>query len=87
MRRRFSEFGKGNKTILEESYGDDAEEMEMSNLDDPDDPYLLNQIDKIPHDHLKELYTGLVDQLLDLQLECDEKVAEAEKQALIDLDM
>lgn len=45
---------------------------------DPDDPYQINRIDNIPHEHLKELYTGVVDELLDIQLEFEEKLADAE---------
>ena len=46
---------------------------------DPDDPYQINRIDLIPHDHLKELYTGVVDELLDIQLEFEEKLQDAEE--------
>jgi len=33
---------------------------------DPDDPYQINRINEIPHEHLKELYTQVVDELLDI---------------------
>jgi hypothetical protein len=45
---------------------------------DPEDPYQINRINEIPHEHLKELYTGVVDELLDIQLEFEEKLADAE---------
>ena len=45
---------------------------------DPEDPYQINRINDIPHEHLKELYTGVVDELLDIQLEFEEKLADAE---------
>ena len=40
----------------------------------------------IPHDHLKELYTGVVDELLDIQLEFEEKLTDAEEQSKEDLE-
>ena len=40
----------------------------------------------IPHDHLKELYTGVVDELLDIQLEFEEKLQDAEEQSKEDLE-
>jgi hypothetical protein len=36
-------------------------------------------LDEIPHEHLKQLYTQVVDELLDLQLEYEEKLAEADE--------
>lgn len=33
---------------------------------DPDDPYQINRLNEIPHEHLKELYTQVVDELLDI---------------------
>jgi chromosome segregation ATPase len=35
----------------------------------------------IEHDVLKEMYTGLVDEVLDIQLEFEEKLAESEENA------
>lgn len=40
----------------------------------------------IPHEHLKELYTGVVDELLDIQLEFEEKLTDAEEQSKDDLE-
>jgi isopenicillin N synthase-like dioxygenase len=34
---------------------------------------------EIEHDVLKEMYTAVVDELLDIQLEFEEKLAEAEE--------
>ena len=53
---------------------------------DPDDPYQINRINDISHENLKELYTQVVDELLDLQLEFEEKLAETEEQAKVDLE-
>lgn len=52
---------------------------------DPDDPYQINRLNEIPHEHLKELYTQVVDELLDIQLEFEEKLAEVEEQAHLDV--
>jgi hypothetical protein len=43
----------------DEDYGDEDEV-------DPNDPYHINRIDRIPHDSLKEMYTQVVDELLDI---------------------
>lgn len=62
-------------------YGeDDNEEV------DPEDPYSINRIDEIPHEDLKEMYTQVVDELLDIQLEFEEKLADAEEQAAINME-
>ena len=50
---------------------------------DPDDPYQINRLNDIPHEHLKELYTQVVDELLDIQLDFEEKLADVEEQALL----
>jgi len=42
-----------NGTIAEEYYEEDEEERDI----DPDDPYQINILNEIPHEHLKELYT------------------------------
>ena len=63
----------------DEDYGDEDEV-------DPNDPYHINRINRIPHDSLKEMYTQVVDELLDIQLEFEEKLADAEEQAHVDLD-
>jgi hypothetical protein len=43
-------------------------------------------LNDIEHDVLKEMYTQVVDELLDLQLEFEEKLAEVEDQAALDLE-
>lgn len=43
-------------------------------------------MDNMPHEQLKELYTGVVDELLDIQLEFEEKLADAEDQGKDDLE-
>lgn len=53
---------------------------------DPDDPYQINQLNELPHEHLKELYQQVVDELLDIQLEFEEKLADVEEQSRVDLD-
>ena len=68
--------GGGNSVIQEED-----EEGAL----DPDDPYQINRLNEIPHEHLKELYTQVVDELLDIQLEFEEKLAEVEEQAHLDV--
>jgi len=52
---------------------------------DPDDPYQINRLNDIQHEQLKELYTQVVDELLDIQLEFEEKLAEVEEQAHLDV--
>lgn len=66
--------------------GGDGEDDEDNNQEeyledeiDPDDPYQINRLNDIDHDVLKEMYTQVVDELLDLQLEFEEKLAEAEE--------
>lgn len=61
---------KGENSIIQE---EDDEGL------DPDDPYQINRLNEIPHEHLKELYTQVVDELLDIQLEFEEKLAEVEE--------
>lgn len=78
--------GKEEKTRAQEDdpyYDEDyGEEDEV----DPNDPYHINRIDRIPHDSLKEMYTQVVDELLDIQLEFEEKLADQEEQSHVDLD-
>lgn len=52
---------------------------------DPDDPYQINRLNEISHEQLKELYTQVVDELLDIQLEFEEKLTEIEEQANNDI--
>mmetsp|Transcript_19447 Transcript_19447/g.29905 ORF Transcript_19447/g.29905 Transcript_19447/m.29905 type:complete len:222 (+) Transcript_19447:39-704(+) len=80
-----------DEPIEEEEYAEEDENWneEEAYLDeeiDPDDPYQINRVNEIPHENLKELYTQVVDELLDLQLEFEEKLAEAEDQAKADLE-
>ena len=67
----------GNSVIQEE----DEEDTGM----DPDDPYQINRLNEISHEQLKELYTQVVDELLDIQLEFEEKLTEIEEQANNDI--
>ena len=64
---------------------DDQYEYDDAEID-PDDPYQINQLHEIDHDTLKEMYTQVVDELLDLQLEFEEKLVEVEEQAAADLE-
>ena len=68
----------GHSIIYEEEEKDDTEM-------DPDDPYQINRLNDIPHEQLKELYTQVVDELLDIQLEFEEKLTEIEEQASNDI--
>lgn len=68
------------------SQEDMAEEDPYYDEVDPDDPYNINKLEDIPHESLKEMYTQVVDELLDIQLEFEEKLADAEEQSHIDLD-
>lgn len=61
------------------------EEEDEDGALDPDDPYQINRLNEIPHEQLKELYTQVVDELLDIQLEFEEKLAEVEEQAHLDV--
>ena len=67
----------GHSVIQEE----DEEDTGM----DPDDPYQINRLNEISHEQLKELYTQVVDELLDIQLEFEEKLTEIEEQANNDI--
>ena len=68
----------------ENNYGD--EQMYAEDDIDPDDPYQINNLHEIEHDTLKEMYTQVVDELLDLQLEFEEKLAEAEEHSASELE-
>ena len=54
--------------------GGDDEDYELEEITetqreeeiDPDDPYQINRINEIPHENLKDLYTQVVDELLDI---------------------
>ena len=61
---------------LEGQYDDEVDDGA-----DLDDPYRINQLHEIPHEDLKDYYTEVVDELLDLQLEFEDKLAEAEENA------
>ena len=65
----------------QQQYDDELDYGEEEALPDfdPEDPYQINRINEIPHSHLKDLYTQVVDELLDLQLEFEEKLADAEE--------
>lgn len=63
-----------------------AEEDPYYDEVDPDDPYNINKLEDIPHESLKDMYTQVVDELLDCQLEFEEKLADAEEQSHIELD-
>lgn len=69
----------------EETYGD-QQDWEGEEID-PDDPYQINRLDDIPHDDLKELYAQVVDELLDMQLEFEEKIAEVEEKGKEELEL
>ena len=67
----------------DETYG---EQQDFEDDIDPDDPYQINRLNEMSHEYLKELYAQVVDELLDIQLEFEEKLAEAEDQAKGDLE-
>ena len=77
--------GNENEEQLDELY-DDEEQAYAEDDIDPDDPYQINRLNDIDHDILKEMYTQVVDELLDLQLEFEEKLGVAEDQAANDLE-
>ena len=79
------DFEGGSDDRIIEEYDEEGEYTQDYEID-PEDPYQINRINEIPHEHLKELYTGVVDELLDIQLEFEEKLAEAEDNAKADLD-
>lgn len=52
-------------TEEDERYGTEDQYYPDEEID-PEDPYQINRINEIPHEHLKELYTSVVDELLDI---------------------
>lgn len=57
----------------------DEDEQYVEDQLNPDDPYQINNLNEIDHETLKVMYEQVVDELLDLQLEFEDKLAEAEE--------
>lgn len=74
-----SHHSSGGEYDPEQNANSVIEEEDDEGALDPDDPYQINRLNEIPHEHLKELYTQVVDELLDIQLEFEEKLAEVEE--------
>lgn len=71
-------FEGGDSEQNDQQQYDDEDQIYPEDEIDPDDPYQINRLNEIDHDVLKEMYTQVVDELLDLQLEFEEKLAEVE---------
>ena len=68
---------RGASVIEEQPYEEDGSGMDL----DPEDPYQINRINVIPHEELKDLYNQVVEELLDLQLDFEEKLQEVEDES------
>ena len=66
-------------TIMDSVIQEATNEEYTEDMIDPDDPYQINRINEIPHEDLKDLYNQVVEELLDLQLDFEEKLADAEE--------